>query len=381
MKKNKALVVFCFLCMAAFGFLDNIGGTVIPSIHTELNVTYSDIGLMILIAYMSYLIVTFIGGILLDRVGNKAVLVSGFLMVSTACILFSTVKSFISVVVLMFVLAAGLGCYEICLNSLGAQLFTVNSAVMVNFLHFFYGVGSTIGPKYAGWLLSRKVSWNTVYTYPVLVIIPLFMLLIFVRFPVAQNKSACGRVSLKSLIKDRKIWLFIGILGFTEVFTLGIANWLVNFLQKYYFMDVQRSTFYLSLFFILFTCGRILGGYIAEKYGYIKTMLILSYTIVVLFAMGLLIGVKGSLLISLTGLMVSIIYPTTLTLISKETKYGIGYTMGFVITVSGSINMLISWLTGKLNDCFGLFIGFSSFLFYTILIVVLLLRLRKELQH
>ena len=49
MKKNtqlKHLIVLVFLCMAIFGFIENIKGTLIPSIRVQFGVDYSSIGMI-----------------------------------------------------------------------------------------------------------------------------------------------------------------------------------------------------------------------------------------------------------------------------------------------------------------------------------------------
>ena len=53
MKRNfeyKHLIVLVFLCMAIFGFIENMKGTLIPSIRQQFGVDYSAIGLMLFIS-------------------------------------------------------------------------------------------------------------------------------------------------------------------------------------------------------------------------------------------------------------------------------------------------------------------------------------------
>ena len=45
-------------------------------------------------------------------------------------------------------------------------------------------------------------------------------------------------------------------------------------MQKNYNYNESKSSFYLALFFGIFTVGRLLGGFIVEKMGYLNTVLI-----------------------------------------------------------------------------------------------------------
>ena len=155
-KKYKFLIVLVFLCMAVFGFIENFKGTLIPSIRSQFGVDYGAIGIMLLVSSFGYIFATLIGGLVADRLGKKSILMFGFILLIAAAALFYTANSFTMTVVLMLLISTGFGCMEVGVNSLGAQIFLVNSAVMMNLTHLFYGLGSTVSPKYVGTVLARK---------------------------------------------------------------------------------------------------------------------------------------------------------------------------------------------------------------------------------
>ncbi len=68
------LVAVAFASMAVFGFVENIKGTVTPSIQDAYQVSYASIGLMLFISSFGYLAATFAGGIAGDRYGQKWVI-------------------------------------------------------------------------------------------------------------------------------------------------------------------------------------------------------------------------------------------------------------------------------------------------------------------
>jgi fucose permease len=335
---------------------------------------------MIFIADMGYMFATFFGGMAGQRYGLKKVMIFGFLVVIIGIAAMNLVNSFPLVVALLFLITAGTGCFDICANSLGAGLFVANAAIMMNLLHFFFGVGSSVSPKYAGWLLSSNIPWKDVYKYSLILVFIIFIFLIITRFPKKDGKQEYVKVPVKNYIKDKRVWLFVAVLGFAVICELGTANWLVNFLQKVHGLDVDSSSFYLSLFFIIFTCGRLIGGFLAERLGYVKLLLMFTAATGLFFILGLVLGSAWIILFSITGFFISTMYPTVVTAIVKEFKESSTAILGFVMTVSMGVGMIANWIIGKVSDSFGVWIGFASILIFVVLLVISLLGLNSSLK-
>jgi fucose permease len=380
-KTNRLLIILAFLCMVIFGFVENLKGTIIPPVRAEFGVSYGNIGIMLLVGSLGYLVATFLGGFAGDRFGLKKVMVTGFMVLMISCVGFLYANSFIMVVILLFFVNVAFGCFEVAVNSLGAVIFVRNAAVMMNLVHLFYGLGSSVGPKYAGTLIENNFSWRYVYFYAIILVGIVFLLLCSSKFPDVQKHEESSRLPIKSIAKNKKVWFFIGLLGFCEVIELGTGNWLVNFLQSSRGMDVSSSTFYLTLFFITFTIGRLFGGFIAERLGYVKIIGYFTAATLILFLGGFFLGNSFAFLFSMMGFFVSIMFPTIMVIIMKEFTSNTSSIMGFIITFAGTVNMVCNWLIGKSNDYFGVKLGFFTLLLYTLLILVFLVLLNKSLVY
>lgn len=379
-KRNIRLTVLTFAVMLVLGFVYSLRGVLIPSIMDIFGVSYGDIGLMIFIADMGYMFATFFGGIAGQKYGIKGVLVFGFSVVIIGIAGMNFTNSFPLVVVLMFLVAAGGGCFDISANSLGAVLFSTNAAVMMNLLHFFFGVGSSVSPKFAGWMLSSNMTWTSVYTYSLILVCIIFVFILLTRFPIKDGTRENVKIPAKSIVGDKRVWLFVAALGFAVVAEISIASWLVNFLQKIHGLDVDNSSFYLSLFFIMFTFGRLIGGVLAEKFGYIKLLLLFAAATGAMFVMGLVLGSKWIIMFSATGFFISTMYPTIVTTIVKEFKESSTAILGFVMTAAGGVGMLASWVIGKVSDSFGVWTGFASIFVFVVFLIASLLGLNSSLK-
>jgi len=381
MKKNsdyKPLIVLVFLCMAIFGLIDNLKGTLIPSIRNEFGVDYSAIGTMLFVSSLGYLSASLISGIVADKLGKKAILMSGFILLIISTSLFYKANSFPVTVILMFLISTSFGCIEVAVNSLGAQIFVRNAAIMMNMTHLFYGLGSAISPKYAGNMLATNLRWSYIYTITLAILVPGFIYMAFLRFPKSPEDQNNDKLPVAKLLRDKKVWLIIATLGFCTVAEVGMANWLVNFLQVVRGMNVEQSSLYMTFYFASFMLGRFFGGYIAERIGYIRIILYFAIISVILFSSGMMLPNSFAFLFSCIGFFVSIMFPTMMSVIMKEFPTGTSSVMGLVISAAGGINMIINWIIGKTNDMLNVNFGFMSISLYMMLIVVFIIPLRKK---
>lgn len=378
-KKNTRLIFLTFSVMIVLGFMMNLRGVLIPSIKEEFGVSYSDIGTMFFIADLGYMVATFFGGVLGQKVGLKRVLVFGFAITIVGIVGLNFANSFVILILLLFLITAGTGCFDICANSLGARIFIANAAIMMNLLHGFFGVGSIVSPKYAGWLLSANMPWTSTYTYSLVLVGAVLLFVIFTRFPKRDEHEEVKSASVRSFIKDKRVWLFTIVLGFSAVAEIGISNWLVNFLQVSSGMNIDSSSFYLSAFFVIFTGGRLFGGFFAEKIGYMRIVIYFAAGIFIMFALGLALGSGWVLLFSVTGFFISVLYPTVITVLVREFKGNSTAVLGFVMTAAMGVSMICNWLIGKTSDIFGVRMGFASALIYIVLLVVSLFGLNSKL--
>src|SRR5690606_12869846 len=143
---------------------------------------------------------------------HKKVLLLAFLILIVSLGLMPLSNRFIILISLMFCMNLGLGTIEISVNSLGAKIFIKNTALMMNLLHLFYGLGATIGPRYAGLMLSKNFSWQYIYFYSLLLAAIIFIFIFLLKFPESKSEKESKKIPINSIISDKKIWLFSAVL-------------------------------------------------------------------------------------------------------------------------------------------------------------------------
>ncbi|WP_291560120.1 hypothetical protein [Clostridium sp.] len=104
------------------------------------------------------------------------------------------------------------------------------------------------------------------------------------------------------------------------------------------------------MFFATLTVGRLLGGFVVEKRGYLNSVMMSLFIGLILYVSGIIIGSNAIVLVCISGLFFSIAYPTVVITISKTFKDDAIYITGVIITAASIINMVLNNIIAKLND-------------------------------
>lgn len=362
--------------MMLIGIVENVKGPLIINIKTFYGVDYTMMGLFLSAGSFGFILSTFLGGFLADKIGRKSVLISGLILIIAGILGIFAARKFIVFLIFAFVMNMGMGLLEIGINAVASIVFIVNQALMMNLLHFFYGVGAIISPNMTAKLLHINFSWQQVYLTVGAIVFILMLAALEIKMHGEEKHIARDKIDYIQILSDKRMWLFASMLGFYVASELGIGNWAVTFFSAQYKMDNTISSLYLGIFFATFTFGRLVGGFIVERIGYIKSLFIFSLVSSILIASGMA-GRNFAFLISVAGFFYSIIFPTTIAIVMKEFKQHVTIIIAIILTISSTINMLANFLIGRLNDIFGIFIGFSAILIFMILVVFMSLILAK----
>ncbi len=160
-------------------------------------------------------------------------------------------------------------------------------------------------------------------------------------------------------------WFYLLVVVYVAA-EIGLASWLVEFLQKEKSQSIVISSMFLSLFFGLVMVGRFVGSFLVERVGYLKSMLIVSIAACASLAIGIVGPPSTILFLPLTGLFFSIIFPTATAAVSDLQRENVGTALGLFFAFGGVGGMLGPWLIGLLSDWLGITAGFGLVLVYCV---------------
>ncbi|GCD13071.1 MFS transporter [Clostridium tagluense] len=357
-KNNAIVIIFLFIAMALNAMAENTKGIFIPSFKLDFNIDNTGIGIMIFIGSLAYISFSYIGGILCEKIGQKRVIILGLSCMVLSLALMSVVHSYTFFLIDMFIMNIGLALTSISINTLVPVLLLSYQAILMNVIHFCYGVGGATGQALGGILMTKGFTWRNIYLGISLLFVILLIAFTFIKMPHTHKYSESNKINKLELLRNKVIYFYVFALGFYVFSEVATVSWLVNYIKDNYKYNSSKSAFYSVMFLVIFSIGRLVGGFVVEKLGYLKTTMGSLIIAVCLFTLGLVVGEKGLIIISVSGLFFAITFPTLVLTISKVFKQNTAYITGVIVTLTSSINMLLNLVIGKLNDRVGTYFAF-----------------------
>ncbi|MBZ9684850.1 MFS transporter [Clostridium estertheticum] len=357
-KNNIIVIIFLFIMMALNAMAENTKGIFIPSFKSDFNIDNTGIGIMIFIGSLAYILFSYIGGILCEKIGQKRVIILGLCCMFSSLSLMSVVDSYTSFLINMFIMNIGLALTSIAINTLVPVLLLSYQAILMNIIHFCYGVGGAAGQALGGILMTKGFTWRNIYLGISILFVILLIAFAFIKMPHTHKYSGGKKINKLNVFKNKVIYFYVFALGFYVFSEVATVSWLVNYIKDNYKYNSSKSAFYSVLFLIIFSIGRLVGGFVVEKLGYLKTTMGSLIIAVCLFTLGLVIGEKGLIIISASGLFFAVTFPTLILTISKVFRQNTAYITGVIVTLTSSVNMLLNLVIGKLNDKVGTYFAF-----------------------
>lgn len=357
MKRNyKLLVLVVFIGFLVFGFSENIKGPALPRMQSDFNFNEMNLGLMLSLNSIGYLLASFYTGFLVRKWGPKVttILAFGTMAVSGILIYLSLNVYFFSTS--YFIMYLGNGMLEIALGVLAARIFTKNTGTMMNLAHFFYGLSSAIAPLLATFLMGSSLfgvslGWKGMYAMMLsLCIIPMLMAF----FPGFPKDAALkeDKIPIKKYASDPVAWLAIIIISFGVLSEISAGGWLVYFLEKVYRWTPAASAGMLSAFFLTFTLARLVLGPITDRIGFVKSIFIFSGFSGLCSVLGVLIGESGAFLFAVAGAGIAPVYPTVMAFLARRYQKDSDTAVSFTVIVMGIACVPGNFLIGAIIAAF-----------------------------
>jgi MFS transporter, FHS family, glucose/mannose:H+ symporter len=377
------LTAGCFLAFFVFGITDNLKGPTLPSMMEEMNISYGTGGNIFFGQYLGFLIATLFTGFLGDRFGLKSVILLAGVFLLGGVLGYSSFHSTWLMAGSVFLLGLGFGAMELGPNALIVSIHRERKGLFLNMMSVFHGMGSMIAPFAAGWLLNASVPWRAIYRWEALFILAFFLYFLWMRFPKKENQereTLDFRQLPKVAFKPTLNWYYLSIALYVAS-EIGIASWLVTYLQQEGAASITASTAALTFFFGTIMLGRFLGGFLVQRIGYLRSIFLASLASILCITVGLFGPSSLSFCLPLTGLFFSIIFPTITAAVSDTHTETTNSILGVLFASAGLGGLVGPWIIGWASEAFGLRVGFSITLLFVVLMAVSFAILLRRKKH
>ncbi|WP_183604256.1 MFS transporter [Paenibacillus phyllosphaerae] len=343
-----------FIGFIIFGFSENIKGPAIPRIQYDFALSEGQLGTLLSLNALGYLIACSFTAVLTRIWGIKRVTIIAFGLMAASGILIFVSNYYAMFSASYFLMYIGNGMLEIALAVLGARIFVRNTGTMMNLSHGFYGLSSTVAPLIATGLMKVTINdytldWRGMYLAMLLLSVIPIVFAALSKFPGDDIKQE-ERVPMRQLLRDPVIWFMVLILSFGVTSELAVGGWLVNFLEKAYDWDTVTASGMLSAFFLCFALARILLGPITDRIGFTLSLIIFSGLSALCTFAAIAGGEPLAFLFAASGIGIAIIYPTVMAFIAKRYPTGSDAAITFTVTMMGLGSVIGNYLIGGIID-------------------------------
>ncbi len=372
----------CFLSFFVFGYTDNLKGPTLPAVLAELNIGYGTGGNIFFGQSMGFLISTLAAGFLADRFGLKAALVSAGCLLLAGVAAYSLLSTPPGLAAALFTLGLGFGTLELGANAVIASFFSARKGLFLNWMHLLYGMGAMVAPLLAGVLLSRGTYWRLLYRWDLVLVAVMVLTFLVPRFPHAQ--AAIGHIELKDIprfaFQGRLPWFYLAIALYVSV-EVGMGAWLVTYLQKGQAASFTITNQGLSLSFGTLMRGRFLGGFVVHRIGYLRSVQWASMGVAACLALGLFGPAPLRILLPVTGLFLSIVFPTLTAAVSDAHLEHGNTILGMLFAFAGLGGLVGPFLVAWGSELLGIRAGFTINLLLAVLLIAAASILNKGQPH
>jgi fucose permease len=369
MPQRTVLLALAFIAFTSLGLPDGLLGVSWPSIRGDFHVPLDNLGLIIAIATAGYLCASFCSGMVLRILPLGTVLALSTFAASFALLGFALAPYWWVILILSFIAGLGGGAIDAGLNSYGAKHFTPRA---LNWMHAFFGLGTTTGPMIVTAVLGSGLVWQVSYLIVGLAQLALAITFFVTRHhwqqePNLDNSSPASAPHAPTLDTLRRPVVWFGMLMF--FFYCGVelatAQWSYSVLTLSRGVPETTAGFIVSLYWGSLMVGRILFGFIANR---VPLILTLRLCIIGSIIGALLFWLDPSLSFSVAGLMMVGFFfaPIFASLISLTPKRvgedHANSAIGFQVAAAALGAASLTGLAGILARSFGLeIIGLAIF--------------------
>ncbi len=236
---------------------------ILSKLGIEFNLSGSELGTIAATAFWGFPVAVVVGGIIVDIIGMKRLLVMAFIFHLAGIILTIASTGYWTLFLSTLLIGIANGTVEAACNPLVASLFTKNKTTKLNHFHLWFPGGIFIGTLIVYFLNKLGVSWQMevgIMIIPTLIYGYLFSKL---KFPVTERVAA--GVSHLTMYKSLFNWLFFFMLvcmfgtAITELFT---GQWIDVLLKNV----TANAILILTLDTGVMVVGRAFAGPVVRKF-------------------------------------------------------------------------------------------------------------------
>jgi len=333
-------------------------GSTLPQLSATFSLAEIQKGTLASVLAFGILTGSLIFGPVVDKYSYRYLLSVSVLLEACGFLLIAYATLFYQLNIAFYLIGLGGGMINGATSSMVSDLsedYGENKGANLSLLGVFFGLGSLGMPVLLGGLKTWFTYTQIIAGLGFIMIIPALYML-FIPYPAPKQAQGISMSDLGMLIKDSLLILSGLILFFQSGWESMINNWTTTYLIAVKGFPENTALFYLTIFVIAFTCGRLLLGFLLRKLSsylmiYISSLTALAGGILIFITHLKLLIISGMILI---GLGLAAGFPIILGLIGGRYTRWSGTAFGIAFTIALIGNMIINYVIGAITQRWGM---------------------------
>ena len=371
------LLCLVYLAFVSLGLPDSLLGSGWPVMHLELGVPVSFMGILSTVVSLCTILSSLFSNRLTRRFGTAGVTVASVFLTAVALLGYSVSPDFTMLLLFAIPYGLGAGAIDAALNNFVAQHY---SSRHMSWLHCFWGVGTIVSPFVMSYALTLG-AWNLGYRIVGflqlgIALVLLLTLPVWKKVPQAEQQSQRS-VGILETLKIRGVpSLLLGFFAYCAIEATAM-NWASTYFVSARAISPEQAARFASLCYIGITAGRFLGGFVMNRLGD-RRMILLGASI--LSCGCILLLIPGGTALAFAGFLVigfgcAPVYPC----IIHATPYNFGpENAAAIIGIQMAFAYLGSTIMPLVFGVLGRIAGFWILPLYLLIFVVLMVSMTER---
>lgn len=286
------LLVLIYIAFISLGLPDSLLGSGWPVMHSVLSVPTSYMGIVSMMISGGTIVSSLLSDKLTRKFGTRIVTVVSVFLTAVALLGFSVSGQFWMLILFAIPYGLGAGAIDAALNNYVALHYTSRH---MSWLHCFWGVGTIVSPFVMSYALTHS-TWNNGYRIVGFIQIGIALLLL-ITLPVwnvhkQENSYNSKSIGLIGALKIKGVpTLLFSFFAYCAAEATAMG-WASTYMVEYKGIAAESAARFASLFYIGITVGRFFSGFIMNKLGDRK-MIILGTGVLSCGILSLLLPVQN----------------------------------------------------------------------------------------
>ena len=338
-----------FAAFALIGLTLSSFGPTLPDLAAQTQTNLSEISFLFTSRSFGYLLGSFGGGKLYDRMHGHPVLAAMLVIMAIMMALVPLIPLLWLLTIVIFILGAAEGVLDVGGNTLIVWIYGDKVGPYMYGLHFFFGAGAFLSPI----IITVAISFGRGIILPywalALLMLPVAIWLLFLPSPTVQTlrtESSTGQVSYQLVTL---IALFLFLYVGAEV---SFGGWIFTYTVSLNLSGATTASYLTSTFWGSLTLGRLLAIPLASRLRPRTILLgdlagcLLSLAVLLLWSNSLTAILSGTIGL---GFSMASIFPTLFSFAERRMTIT-GQVTGWFLVGASSGSMFLPWLIGQLFE-------------------------------